>query len=1129
VKIRDLCTCLLLGACAAVAPAQIANNTSLVGTVLDSGGAAMAGAKVEATEEGTKLSYSATTNDAGYYAITFIKAGTYDITVRQTGFKTATKTGIPLPNDQAVRTDFALAVGATTDTVSVSASTPPLSTDDATLGETFSTKMVESLPINGHNALEIAALSSNVVIGSKTSYTGVPPGEDFEGAGQREIQNSLTLDGVSIMNNLITVAAARPSSDVISEVQMQSGNYPAQYGAYLGIHINLVSKSGSNELHGSLYDYIENTVFNAKPFLATATSKKPVLHYNQYGFALGGPVTIPKLYNGRDRTFFFGSWEKLDQIGQSTSIGSVITPAMEKGDFSALGGYNVASNTCVPNNGVAICLKDPTTGAYYPGNQIPASELGSPSGLVAQKLEAFSVAPNVPGSQNGTLNNLNASYPTNVSITQSLDRVDENIGQHIRLFGRLHWQNLSIVGGTLLPTGSSFGPTNSRNYAFGYTHVINSALVNDFHFGVNKLTSNNLNYWVQNNLKSAGTNLGIPGFNFDTVYGNPGIPVITFGTSGAGVTGNYQTLGNAGSNWYQDDRTYDFYDELSYTHGRHTIMGGVEFRRLTLGREASNNPLGSFTFSAGTAGTNSTGYAASDFVLGLAANDQTPIATIKGSVGQWRDGFFALDNWQATQRLTINYGLRYDLPTVPYSLNGFARILNPAETALIPPTSATSGVGFIPTPGFKFGNPQHDNWGPRIGLAFRATDKLVLRGGFGAYYNANQLNSYTLATGNYPLAATVNYTTSSTNLLTFTNPTPGAGKAAPVAGIPGTYVSTFTDNPNNKTQRSYQWNVDAGYGLWNGAGLDVQYLGSHSIHLDRSFYDNQPLTPGPPGQLNARRPNQLFGDIRKIQNDAYSHYDALTVVLRQRTFHQVAGQVSYTWSHDLDLSTDSNGGGTLSQQFNPAADYGNANWDIRNRVVGVITYSLPTFNASNLLVRETLGGWEVNGIVNVQSGYPINVSLNYNSAGLTQGTQRPNFVHKPHANCSLKNYIRGNPTSCIDTTAYALPANINAPTPQYAFGNTSRNTLQGPGFSYENISVFKNFDIWERLKFQFRAEAFNAFNHPSANTPNATFGHDSSPTAQPAFSNFGTVTAAYQIPGTLSGARVLSLTGKIIF
>jgi hypothetical protein len=1123
VKIRDFCICLGLAAFGVNLPAQIANNTSLVGTALDSGGATLAGAKVAAVEEGTKVTYNVTTNANGYYSITFIKPGTYDITIRQDGFKTQTKTGIPVPVDQAVRTDFALSVGSTTDTVSVSASTPPLSTDDATLGETFGTRMVEDLPLNGHNAMEVAALSSNVVIGSKTSYTGVPPGEDFQGAGQREIQNSLTLDGVSIMNNLITTAPARPGSDAISEVQMQSGNYPAQYGSYLGIHINLVSKSGTNDIHGSVYDYIENTVFNAKAFLSTPTTPKQILHYNQYGFAVGGPVFIPKLYNGRDKTFFFGSWEKLGQVGQSTTIGNVLTPAMETGDFSALGGYNVTSKTCVPNNGVAICLKDPTNGgAYYPNNIIPASEIGNANGLIAQKLEQYFVKPNVTGTQNGTLNNLNNSYPTDVSITQSLDRIDENIGEHVRLFGRLHWQNLKIVAGTILPSGSSYGPTNSRNYAFGYTHVITPALVNDFHFGVNKLISNNLNFWIENNLKTAGSSLGIPGFNFDTTYSNPGIPVITFG---AGVAGNYNTLGNAGSNWYQDDRTYDLYDELSYTKGRHTIMGGVEFRRLTLGREASNNPLGLFNFAAGTAGSNSTGNAAADFVLGLAANDQTPIATIKGSVGEWRDGFFALDNWQASQRLTINYGLRYDLPTVPYSLNGFARILNPAETALIPPSTATTGAAYVPTPGFKFQNAQHDNWGPRLGLAYRATSNLVLRGGFGAYYNANQLNSYTLATGNYPFAATVNYTTSPTNLLTFTNPTPGAGAAAPVAGVAGTYVSAFTDNPNNKTQRSYQWNVDAGYGLWNGAGLDVEYLGSHSLFLDRSFYDNQPLTPGAPGTLNARRPNQLFGDIRKIQNDAYSHYDALTVVLRQRSFHQVAGQVSYTWSHDLDVSADSNGGGTLSQQYNVAADYGNANWDIRNRVVGVITYSLPTFNGKSLLLRETAGGWQLNGLVNVQSGMPFNVTLGYNSAGLSQGTQRPNFVHAPTANCSLKNYIHN--TTCLDSTAYSLPANISAS--QYAFGNTTRNTLHGPGFSYENISLFKNFDIYERLKFQFRAEAFNAFNHPSGGNPNAVINHDSSAVAQPTFSGFGTVTTVFQIPGTLSGARVLSLSGKIIF
>ena len=340
------------------------------------------------------------------------------------------------------------------------------------------------------------------------------------------------------MNNLITVAAARPSSDVISEVQMQSGNYPAQYGAYLGIHINLVSKSGTNELHGSAVRLRREHDLQCQAVSGHTHQQEAASSLQPIRFRAGRSRSLyPSSTTGATRPSSLAPGKNCLSSDQTPTSVLCSRRRWNKGDFSALGGYNVTSKTCVPNNGVAICLKDPTTGAYYPGNQIPASELGSPNGLIAQKLEAYSVAPNVAGTQNGTLNNLNASFPTNVSITQSLDRIDENIGEHIRLFGRLHWQNLSIVGGTLLPTGSSFGPTNSRNYAFGYTHVLSAALVNDFHFGVNKLTSNNLNYWTENNLKNAGTSLGIPGFDFDTQYNNPGIPVITFGSSGAGVTG----------------------------------------------------------------------------------------------------------------------------------------------------------------------------------------------------------------------------------------------------------------------------------------------------------------------------------------------------------------------------------------------------------------------------------------------------------------------------------------------------------------------------------------------------------------------------------------------------------------
>ena len=264
---KALVYCLVLLLSPVFLRAQIANNTSLVGTVLDSTGSAVSGAKVTAVEQATKLQYTATTNESGYYAITFIQGGNYDITVEQTGFSKVTTTGIPVTVNQSVRTDFNLKIGSATDTVTVlSASTPPLSTDDASLGETFPPKQVEDLPVQGHNALEIAALSSNVIIGSKTNYSGNPPGVDFIGAGQRETQNELTLDGVTIMNNLGNVAPARPSTDMISEVQMQSGNYTAQYGSYLGVHINMVSKGGTNQYHGVVYDYIKNTVFNAHNF-----------------------------------------------------------------------------------------------------------------------------------------------------------------------------------------------------------------------------------------------------------------------------------------------------------------------------------------------------------------------------------------------------------------------------------------------------------------------------------------------------------------------------------------------------------------------------------------------------------------------------------------------------------------------------------------------------------------------------------------------------------------------------------------------------------------------------------------------------------------------------------------------
>ena len=1048
----------------------------------------------------------------------------------------------------------------------LSANTPPLSTEDASLGETFATKAVEDLPVQGHNALAIAALSSNVIIGSKTNYSGNPPGIDFIGAGQRETQNELTLDGVTIMNNLGNVAPARPSTDMISEVQMQSGNYTAQYGSYLGVHINLASKAGTNLYHGVAYDYIKNTVFDAHNFFDTATTKKAPLNYNQWGFTLGGPVIIPKLYNGRNKTFFFGSYEKLNQKAQSAGTSTVMTAAMESGDFSALGTYNPATKVCT-----GICLKDPATGTFYAipttgpnagkSNQIPASELSTGAAQIAKQYEAYVPLPNIAGINN---NLSNVYFPNNLFVAQTLERVDENIGERVRLFGRFHWQNLTYANGNQVPVAGGYGPANSRNYAFGYTHVITPNLVNDFHIGVNQFVTDSLNYWYVNGLTHAGTDLGIPGFNYDTTQNMPGIPNVQL-SSASGMN-----IGNNGTNWFQDDRSIDAYDQVSYTRGRHNIMAGVEFRKLDTGRIATNETLGLFTFN-GTI----TGDSRADFALGLPASDLTPVTSIKGSVAEWRDGFFALDNWQATPQLTLNYGLRYDLPTVPYSLNGYTRIMNAAQTQLLPVSTANSPATWVPVPGLKLGSPTHDNWGPRFGFAYRATEKTVLRGGVGFYYNANQLNSFTLLTSNnYPFGANFSYSASqgsASNPFSFTNPTPGQATASPVTGTctpTCTYGSAVTYDPANKTQRMYQWNLSVGQELWKGAAAEAQYIGSHSLHLDTSWYSNVPTqmvagtvfsqpksvalnsAPGSCGQANCLvRPNQLFGSIRDLRNIAWAEYNGLNLVLRQRMWHGLSGQASYTYSHDLDISTDSNGGGVPSQQYNLAADYGNSNWDIRHRFVGVLTYDLPSFQGHNALVRETLGGWQVNAIVNLQTGLPYNVSLGYNSAGLDQGTERPSWVHAPKANCSLKNVIHGvNGTatsgSCIDLTAYTLPVAPQTLVPgstaiasyNYAFGNTARNALHGPGYSYTNLSLFKDFTIWERAKFQFRAEAANVFNHPSAANPNASNG-SGNPTLAAASQtgtaisagSAGTIIDVQKIPGELTGARVLQLAGKFIF
>ena len=1007
--------------------AQLATTTALVGTVTDTSGQVVPTVKITATNTETGESYSTTTNDQGYYNIQFVRAGTYNLTLERTGFEKFQKTGIVVEENQIVRNDASLTVGSLSQTVTIQAEASVIKTDDASVSENITSRQVSDLPINGRDPMFLAITTPGVIPGRKDP-NGVPPGEGFIGAGTREIQNEMSLDGISIMNNLITTTPSRPMVESIQEVQVQTGTYSAQYGAYLGVHINMITKSGTNAFHGALVEFVRNDKFDARPFFLAPTSAKPPLRQNQFGFELDGPIIIPKLYNGRNRTFFMGSYEGLRQIRSTTALATILTPQMFKGDFSQY---------------TAKQIVNPLTGQPFSGNIIPPGML-SP---FTTQLQKYYPTPNLPG----ITNNYAAVLPNNNNTDQTVDRLDQNLGDKTRLFFRYQRQQETIVTGARNPTNATNGPVYLSNYDIGYTQTFSPRIVNDMRFGRNYFETATLNYFAINGLTNAGASLGIPGFTGDLIGNNPGLPEFN-------ITG-FEGFGVSGTNWYQDDSTWQGTEQISWNKGNHNLMFGFELRKLETGRAATNSSRGNFNF------TGQFTYAPAEFILGLPANLVTYATQVRGLVAQWRDGFFALDNWQVNRKLTINYGLRYELPTVPYTVNGNARELNPQQTAFVPDK--------VPAPGFKLTFPQHSDWAPRLGFAYRLTERTVFRGGAGIYYNPNQTNSQTFLNTNPPFADATTYTSNSTvPTLFLTNPRGGPANAAPAA------PDVITDNWDLKTPRMNQWSFGIEQAAWRNAGLELQYLGSHSYHLDRSYFNNTPYFPGP-GSIQPRRPNPLFGSIRTIQNDEIANYEGLSLVVRQRFSRGIQFLASYTWAHTLDVSTDSNGGGAPMNPYNWRGDYGNSNWDIRHRFVASYLWEIPFFKHANGIVRNAFGNWQLNGITNLQSGFPINVSVSNDTANTSaRGTYRPNLIHAASANCGS-----GHLTGCIDATAFAA-----VPAGTFAYGNAGRNLVTGPHLFTTDLSLFKNFRIRERARFEFRIEAFNVTNSPEFNNPGSTFG-----------------------------------------
>jgi len=732
---------------------------------------------------------------------------------------------------------------------------------------------------------------------------------------------------------------------------------------------------------------------------------------------------------------------------------------------------------------VTTPIRNPFTGQPFAGNIIPQNML-SPTAI---NLLQYYPAANLPG----TANNWQGQIPSTDNVDQVLARVDQNLGDKIRFNVRYNWHDsfATNVFTAALPVGAVNQPRVNKNWLFSYTHTLTPRLHNDFRIGYHRLDFDTVNPFYTDGPADAGASLGIPGFDGDTRYNNPGLPTIDIS--------NFTGFGGGGTNWFQFDTTFQMSNVMAYTRGAHNVRFGVDLRRLATGRRAANNPRGQFVFNGTiTAMPGQTGYAMAEFMLGLPRTIVPPTDQIQGHVGGWRNGFFVNDVWQASRNLTLSLGLRYELNTPVQTYAGLASMLAADYETIIPST--------FPSPGFEFHDPNYKDFAPRLGATYRLGEKTVLRAGFGIYFNPNQMNSFTFLTNNPPLAPVTTYTSDPANpTLSFSNP---SGPVGPV-GRPDV-ISPTRDFPN---ARKDQWSFDVQRELWKGTALDLQYLGSNTSHLDRSFFNNTPA-PGA-GTVDPRRPSQNYRSRRIIQNDLVADYDAFSVILRKHMSHGLQADAHYTWSRTRDMATHSNGGGATMDNYDIWRDYGPANWDVPHRFVASYIYDLPFLkDSAQPILKHVVAGWQVSGVTTIQSGSPVNATLSGDQANIgISGLQRPDLRGAvPELNCQPNTagataVARRQLINCYDASAFALPA-------QFTFGNASRNILRGPKFSSTDLSFMKTVPVGGQMRMQVRVEIFNIFNQINYNNPNATFGSAA----------FGTITGA-------GSMRQIQLGGKLLF
>ncbi|MBS1828218.1 MAG: carboxypeptidase regulatory-like domain-containing protein [Acidobacteria bacterium] len=1061
-----------------------AESARLMGVVTDPAGAVVANAKVTFLHVATGGSSSVQSNGEGRYSSLPLRIGEYRVEVQAEGFKRTVRSGVVLEIQQTAQLDLRLELGVTAESIDVTADAPLLATTEASQGQVINNKRIVDMPLNGRNYVQLALLS----VGAVETANGARF-STFSAAGQRAAQNNFMLDGID--NNNVQLAAqgrqaetVQPSVDAIQEFKISTNSFSAEYGRATGAVVNATIKSGSNDLHGTVFEFLRNEALDAKNFFDSPSSKRPPFKRNQYGFSLGGPIV-------RNKTFFFGDYEWTDIRESRTANNTIPTLAMRAGDFSAF--RNIVYDPATYN--AQTRARQP-----FANNRIPEARFDR----VARQAIAWYPAP-----QNGDLTQNYLANPPNISdIGRGDVRVDHSIRANDTIYFRYSRQSLFEPSSPSLPP-PAFGSDSTdfrntgTNMGLVWSHTWSPRLLTTSRVGWNRLFTNEQPATTTN----ANATIGLRGVD-NTTSGAPRFNISD--VTGLGIGANLPNL--------NDSQTRQFVTDSTFVTGAHSFKFGANISFLQAFITNPKEGLGVFAFNgnftrnpANSTGGNPT----ADFLLGM--SNQTDIANpVYSNLRSPFYQFYVQDEWRASRKLSLSLGLRYER-------NGnWVETRNMLSNYDIDDPAALKPV-IVAKDGSRFSRAlirdDTNNFAPRFGFAYSADSKTVVRGAFGMFVgNYEGTGGGRFMLGNPPNTISVRLTTDSiTPAFTLQNGVP-EGSLDP-RNVTNLRLSSFQTNP--KWPTALQWNLNIQRQFASDFVWEIGYYAAKSTHLPTRWNANYAL-PGA-GNINNRRqftrltyPGTNFPVTPLTIVDRHdwfgnSQFHSLQTRLEKRLSSGSSFLIGYTFSKTIGdtggFSAAGNPPGTpqgfqnpLNRRLEKALDDQN----LRHRLVASHQYDLPfgkgrRFGSNWKGVSDAVfGGWSIGGITTLASGQPMGLTVRGDQAN-TGDPNRPNVVGDWHLSRDARTLDR-----FFNTAAFV-------PNAQFTYGNAARNLLEQPGLVNVDFASFKRFQVTERIHTQFRFEAFNLFNTPNFGAPTSEVGNV----------NFGRITGAGRSRNLQFGLKVI--------